>query len=153
VNHDELKKTADQVREITVFCLERKGRCFNGWNPAKVFRWFCYHYLNGTLFTVIQDGSLKAIGCAWRACRSDIEGKNLDKLPPFDWTPTNRTGDATVIGQVFGDKHTCYELWAAVCKKWPESKSQPVFTWRNRKIHRLKKEVVERFSGGKVVMG
>lgn len=137
MTNTEQRETAALIRQFCIFCLERKGKCYAGWNGAKVFRWLAWHYLNGTLFLVWEGSTLKGLGVAFRVRHSELLQKVQADAYIFDWKALNEQGDATFICDVFGSRKYCKGLWDKVCTKWPEANAQPVYTYRKGKLHEL----------------
>lgn len=122
----EQREIADKVRAMAIFCLERKGKCWQGWNPAKVFRFLAFCYLCGTVFTIYDGAKIKALAIVFRV--TDEELKNEGSI--FDWCKTHEHGQHTLVCDVFGDKKEMATLYSMACDKWPEMVGNPLFTFR-----------------------
>jgi len=128
-----VREQASLIREVCVFCLEHKGRCFKDWSGEKIFKYISFHWLNGTLFVARDNdkGYILGVGIAWRVKKDLLVKRENEGLPQFDWSKLDDEGDATLVCDVFGTKKICHQLFDMAMQKWPEARKQPLFTYRN----------------------
>ena len=135
-------KSADIVREVTMFALRRKRVCFDGWKPEIVFRYFAFHLLAGTLFLAREGRALLGVGVAY-PCHEHFLRENEGK--PFSWTLPEQ-GNTLFIGEVITAKRKAIPaLLRQAMAKWPWVST--IMTYRRKKLVELHMSQLERLAG------
>ncbi len=148
------QQTADEIKEIVVFCLEHRGRCFAGWSANKIFKYVAFHFLSGTLFLVRDGDQITGVAIGWLGKAAEFLRRDERGIPQFAWGLPEK-GNALLIADVFGSRETCGKLWEQALKKWP--KINRVFTYRQggqeQRPHLIEftPETLKRFYGKEVV--
>jgi hypothetical protein len=112
------QQLANNIREIAIFCLSNKGRCFKDWNGNKVFSFIAFHLFSGGLLIHRENGEIKSVGICWTSDAEEIIRRDKAGEPEFDWT-IQKSGNALFISQVFGSRAYCDMLWKMALEKWP----------------------------------
>ncbi len=120
------QQMADRVREIVVFCLKHRGRCWRGWSAEKIFKYVGFHVCSGTIVVTGEPVSGVAIG--WTSSVAEIIRRDRSGEPQFAWSTIDE-GRALLICEVFGNKQTSATLWRMALEKWPFINR--IFTYRS----------------------
>jgi hypothetical protein len=135
-----LKQQADFIRNVCIFLLTNRGRCFSGWPASKVFKYVAFHALAGTLF-VVEDNGIKAVAIAWLDYADEIKRRERRSEFHFNWAlPPG--GDAVLVADVVSDKQYLGSLLEKMSKTWPDVAE--VFTFRNQRLHCIPRVTWER---------
>ena len=127
------QQLADKVKELAVFCIEQRGKCFAEFNAAKLFRYVAFHLLNGTLFVQRdENGKVQMVLFVWRDDAGEILRRDAANEPQFSWQMPNNDGNAVLIGQVIGNRRWMPQLFSQVMAHWPDSPRLRLFTYRRR---------------------
>lgn len=107
---------ASYVRELTMFALRRKGKCFVGWTPQIVFRFIAFHLLAGTLFIAREGRALLGVGVAFpcHAAWAVEHGKE-----PFKWVLPEQGNTLFISDVVVSTRRAVPMLWKQALNKWP----------------------------------
>lgn len=121
-------RTAEQIKEVAIFCIANQGRCFRDWDASKIFRYIAFHFLSETLFVTRNiEGEIAGVAIAWTAKAKEILRRDERGIPQFAWGLPD-AGNAMLIADVFGKREVCGSLWRQAFEKWPHVKR--VFTYR-----------------------
>lgn len=135
--------TVDTIRQIAIFCIENRGRCFVNWSNNTIFKYVAYQLFAGQILSYWESGRIKTIAVASRDTAENIlKGSNL-----FDWKEP-RQGDSILVGAVCGDASSLPDMMVALENKWPDCKVCRWFTMRRGKPHEIT-ESKERFLYGR----
>lgn len=127
------QQLADKIKGITVFLLERRGKCFAGMDAAKLFRYVAFNLINGNLFVERDEtGRVQMVVFAWRDDAGEILRRDADNEPQFTWQMPNHEGNSILIGQVIGKRRWMPQLLNMVMAHWPASPRLRLFTYRRR---------------------
>lgn len=144
-----VEKLLGTVRDITTFCILHKGRCFNGWEASKIFRFIAFHLLNETILVTRNiDGKITGVAIAWTAKTEEIRRRDEKREPHFEWK-LPEPGKALLIADVLGTRSVCGELWKQALNKWPMV--ERVFAYRRKDgkpmLKEFSMETLNRFYG------
>ena len=132
--------SSDIVREVTMYCLRRKGKCFDGWKPEIVFRYVAFHFLAGTL-EIIRDGrAILGVAVGYTGDASyfwERAGK------PFDWT-LPPAGNTLYLAEIIASKKAVERLWKRALEKYPWINS--ILTNRRGKLVEVHMSQLERLA-------
>lgn len=147
---------AAKVKELSVFCLENRGKCFAQFDAAQLFRYIAFHLLNGTLFVERdENGKVQTVVFAWRDNAVDILLREAAKEPQFYWQMPNNNGNAILIGQVIGKRRWMPQIYRKVMAHWPESPGLRLFSYRQRegapRLEEFNLDTLKRFTYGLTV--
>ena len=101
---DDYERIAEKVKSLTMFCLERRGRCFGGFTPAQLFRYVAFQLLNGHLFADMDETeNVRAVLFVWPEREADIRRRDAAGEPQFAWRMGSAPGpgaanDGPVVG-------------------------------------------------------
>lgn len=140
------QQLADKVKELTVFCIEQRGKCFAEFDAAKLFRYVAFHLLNGTLFVGYENGKVALVVFAWPENSDDLRCRNDTGTPLFVWQQPATDGDAFLIGGVVGNRKFMPEVLKQVNGAWPDSPRKKLFTFRRGRFVEISWKAVERFT-------
>ncbi len=116
------QQLADELAEISAFCIEHRGDCFPKWSDHRVFKYVAHHYLSGNLFVERRAGTVIGVGVAWVDSHSDLQ-----------------------VRVVIGDRESIKALWKASQSRIDGYNR--VFTYRMIKGSRCRVEVPIRTLG------
>lgn len=127
------QQLADKIREVALFCLTHKGRCFENWTGHKVFFYLSFHTLAGTIFVLRNSHrTIEAVAVCWLGDAAEFLRREHDGEPQFAWTLPPK-GNALMIANVFGVRSACKRLWSMAFKEWPNVKR--CFAYRRKAGH------------------
>ena len=133
--------SADCVREITMFCLRRKGRCFRGWAPQIVFRYLAFHFLAGTM-EIVRDGrALLGVGIRYTG---DMDYFVKHEGKSFDWT-LPEPGNCLFIAEVIACKRGIRMLCRTAMKNYANISG--IVTFRRGKLVPISLAEINRLAG------
>lgn len=148
------KQMAERIKEIAVFCLKNRGKCFgDDFNGALAFRYVAHHFVVGTVFVCRDEQDrIQMVVFAWRNNASEILRKEMESKPQFDWSVPASSGDSVLIAQVIGKREFLGTLLRKITAAWPESPGLRLFMYRRRneapKLCELDWKTLNRFAYG-----
>ncbi len=110
------QETADYIREVAVFAIERKGKCFRRWPASTIFKYLAAHHLNGSLYVERDYTGITGIAVGWQEDNGDIQ-----------------------IREVIGNRSSARALWAQGMSKI--ASFNKIITYRLRKGSPVKVEI------------
>jgi hypothetical protein len=139
---------AGKVRELVEFIIPNRGKCFpdEKWPPRKLFRYLTWHYLNGNVFVVRNQGKIIGVGIAWPELARDIQQREALGEPHFSWKPQVRAGDCVMIAEVIGTKQAAFGWRKLALQRWPDLHANRFFTYRHGNLVELDYNMLARFA-------
>lgn len=139
--NDKMKQFMQKVHEVTEFCVQNRGRCFQGWKRETIFLYVAFHAGAGTLFLMRENGNVKAVGFAWPTFLTMIQDA-------FNWRLPGR-GDILFISEVVGDRKSIKTLYNQAKAKWPHLFRVFAYRFKGGPRQRLVEltHIMERFCG------
>jgi hypothetical protein len=104
-----------RVGEVTEWCFERRGKCFEGWSREKLFFYVGFCMVGKAIFVERDDrGSIQTVVFAWPT-RLELVNE------PFNWR-IPKPGDCLFVAQVIGARKFMRAILAKVVSQWPHVK-------------------------------